>query len=41
MNMDPARLEKLRSRPINGQAVKRLVEAGLTWLKTNQQTVNS
>jgi uncharacterized protein len=41
MSTDPARLEKLRSRPINGQAVKRLVEAGLIWLKTNQQTVNS
>ncbi len=35
------RLEKLRSRPFDGQALKRLVEAGLTWLKTNQQTVNS
>ncbi len=40
MSMDIARLDKLRSRPFDGQAVKRLVEAGLTWLKTNQQTVN-
>ncbi|MCL4530534.1 MAG: DAK2 domain-containing protein [Chloroflexi bacterium] len=39
--MDTARLDKLRHRPFDGQAVKRLVEAGLTWLKTNQQTVNS
>ncbi|MEW5830747.1 MAG: DAK2 domain-containing protein [Chloroflexota bacterium] len=35
------RLEKIRSRPIDGQALKNLVEAGLTWLKTNQQTVNA
>ncbi len=41
MTVDPARLDKLRSRPYDGQALKRLVEAGLTWLKTNQQTVNS
>lgn len=26
---------------INGQQLKQLTEAGLTWLKTNQQTVNS
>jgi hypothetical protein len=26
---------------INGQVLKRLTEAGLTWLKTNQQTVNA
>ena len=26
---------------IDGQALKRLVEAGLTWLRTNQQLVNS
>src|SRR5512140_1066651 len=41
MSVDSARLEKLRSRPFDGQALKRLVEAGLTWLKTNQQTVNA
>jgi len=41
MSMDTARLEKLRHRPFDGQAVKCLVEAGLTWLRTNQQTVNS
>ncbi len=41
MNPDPSRLEKMRNRPYDGQALKRLVEAGLTWLKTNQQTVNA
>ncbi|GAB4504392.1 MAG: DAK2 domain-containing protein [Anaerolineales bacterium] len=35
------RLEKLRKAPMDGQALKRLVEAGLTWLRTNQQTVNA
>src|SRR5512142_2824460 len=41
MTLDPTRLEKMRSRPFDGQALKSLVEAGLTWLKTNQQTVNA
>src|SRR5512135_2951781 len=41
MSADPNRLEKLRSRPFDGQALKSLVEAGLVWLKTNQQTVNA
>ncbi len=41
MSVDRARLERLRNRPYDGQAVKHLVEAGLMWLKTNQQTVNS
>jgi len=30
-----------REKPINGRALKTLVEAGLTWLRTNQQLVNS
>jgi len=34
------RLEKFRNAPMDGQSLKRLVEAGLTWLRTNQQTVN-
>jgi len=38
---DTGRLSKLRTRPYDGQALKRLVEAGLTWLRTNQQTVNA
>ncbi|HTP00353.1 MAG TPA: DAK2 domain-containing protein [Anaerolineales bacterium] len=41
MSVDSNRLDKLRGRPYDGQALKHLVEAGLTWLKTNQQTVNS
>ena len=35
------RLAKFRKAPMDGQALKRLVEAGLTWLRTNQQTVNA
>ena len=41
MSVDSVRMDKLRSRPFDGQALKHMVEAGLTWLKTNQQTVNS
>ncbi|HEX6269805.1 MAG TPA: DAK2 domain-containing protein [Anaerolineales bacterium] len=41
MAVDTARVEKLRKKPINGQYMKLLVEAGLTWLRTNQQTVNA
>jgi DAK2 domain fusion protein YloV len=29
------------NKPINGHVLKRLIEAGLTWLKTNHQIVNS
>ena len=41
MAVDTARVNKLRKRQIDGQSLKRLVEAGLTWLRTNQQIVNS
>jgi len=42
MNSDVrARLERIKSTPIDGQVLKKLVEAGLTWLRVNQQTVNS
>src|SRR5512141_2343984 len=41
MGADTARVEKFRKQPIKGQSLKRLVEAGLTWLRTNQQTVNA
>src|SRR5512142_2888669 len=41
MAVDTARVEKFRRQPVNGQSVKRLVEAGMTWLRTNQQTVNA
>ncbi|MFM8321674.1 MAG: DAK2 domain-containing protein [Chloroflexota bacterium] len=36
-----ARREALLRKPIDGLALKRLVEAGLTWLRTNQQVVNA
>jgi len=35
------RHELFRRNPIDGQAFKRLIEAALTWLRTNQQVVNS
>src|SRR6266496_661745 len=41
MAPDSARVEKLRKQSINGQSMKRLVEAGMIWLRTNQQTVNA
>src|SRR3990172_757234 len=41
MAVDTARVEKLRKKTINGQSMKRLVEAGLIWLCTNQETVNA
>jgi len=41
MTANPARVEKLRKARIDGQSLKRLVEAGMTWLRTNQQIVNS
>ena len=41
MNPDVhARLERFKSAPIDGQTLKKLVEAGLTWLRANHQTVN-
>ena len=41
MAVEPSRVEKLRKKQINGQSMKRLVEAGMIWLRTNQQTVNA
>lgn len=35
------RQEFISTNPFDGQCLKTLVEAGLTWLRTNQQTVNS
>jgi len=35
------RLKRMREQPIDGYALKRLIEAGLTWLRINQQIVNS
>ena len=31
----------LQSLPIDGQAIKNLTAAGMTWLNTNKQTVNA
>jgi dihydroxyacetone kinase-like predicted kinase len=36
-----ARVEKFSRMPIDGQSLKRLIDAGLTWLRTNQQIVNA
>jgi fatty acid kinase len=41
MTVRTARVERLRKQKIDGQSLKRLVEAGLIWLRTNQQLVNS
>jgi uncharacterized protein len=41
MAVDTTRVEKLRKQQISGQSMKRLIEAGMTWLRTNQQTVNA
>lgn len=35
------RRERFAALPIDGQAAKNLVEAGLAWLRTNQQAVNA
>jgi DAK2 domain fusion protein YloV len=41
MAIDTERVEKLRKRKIDGLALKRLIDAGLTWLRTNKENVNS
>lgn len=41
MNPETHRIEKLPIETFDGQALKKLVEAGLLWLRANQQTVNS
>ena len=41
MGMDTARVEKFRKMPIDGQSLKHLIDAGLTWLRTNKEIVNS
>ncbi|CAG0999586.1 hypothetical protein ANAEL_02853 [Anaerolineales bacterium] len=41
MGIDVARVEKFRKMEVDGQSLKRLIDAGLTWLRTNQQIVNS
>ena len=34
MSVDTSRVEKLRKKQINGQSMKRLVEAGMIWLNS-------
>ncbi len=34
-------LRDMRGKPIDGLVLKEMVMAGLTWLRTNQQTVNA
>src|SRR5436190_24179222 len=41
MAVRTARVNRLRKQRIDGQSLKRLVEARLAWLRTNQQVVNS
>jgi len=38
--LNPEERHKLVSVPVNGQGLKTLLEAGMIWLKTNQQVVN-
>ncbi|MBE9474345.1 MAG: DAK2 domain-containing protein, partial [Chloroflexi bacterium] len=35
------RQNRFRTAPIDGQALKYLIYAGLSWLRTNQETVNA
>ncbi len=41
INLSAADRHKLVSVPIDGQGLKTLLEAGMLWLRTNQQNVNS
>jgi uncharacterized protein len=41
MGVDSVRVDRLRKMPIDGQTLKRLLEAALTWLRTNKETVNA
>jgi uncharacterized protein len=41
MAIDTARVERLRKRKVDGLALKKLIDAGLTWLRTNKENVNS
>ncbi len=41
MAIDTARVETLRKKTMDGQAFKRLIDAGVTWLRTNKDIVNS
>jgi DAK2 domain fusion protein YloV len=41
IKLDPEERHKLVTVPISGHGLKTLLEAGMIWLKTNQQVVNS
>lgn len=41
MAIDTARVERLRKRKVDGLALKKLVDAGLTWLRTNKENINA
>jgi DAK2 domain fusion protein YloV len=41
LNYQTRRREQFRRNPIDGPSLKKLIEAGLAWLRTNQQTVNA
>ncbi len=41
MAINSARVETLRKKKIDGLALKKLIDAGLTWLRTNKEIVNS
>src|SRR5688572_23769912 len=41
MAIDTARVERLRKRKVDGLALKKLIDAGLTWLRTNKENVNA
>jgi fatty acid kinase len=40
-SLNNLRRESLRQKPVDGRSFKRLVEASLVWLRTNQQIVNA
>ena len=41
MAIDTARVETLRKKPIDGLVFKRLIDTGVTWLRTNKEVVNA
>jgi DAK2 domain fusion protein YloV len=41
MAINSARVEKLRKKKMDGLALKKLIDAGVTWLRTNKENVNS
>jgi DAK2 domain fusion protein YloV len=41
MAINSERVEKLRKKKIDGLALKKLIDAGVTWLRTNKENVNS